>query len=186
MLPRSQAESVRHWNAVCDLLGDAPATPETDRLNLQACTQLLTGGWLLGMEDAEAQQLFERGRGIAESRDDPASLARLTYGYSLTIVSKGRLRENLELKREVVRLAERAGDPETQAVGSLGVLLACLFCGELDEAERAWALYESLAPADPAWVSDFGVFAPNSERPGVPGLARRRAWPLRRGAATSS
>ncbi len=165
LLPRSQAECARHWNAVCDLLEDAPATPETDALNLQARTQILLGSWQLGMDDAEAQRLFEGGRRIVSSRDDPAGLARLIQGYGVALVSKGRLRESLELMREVARLAEQVGDPEMQAAGSYEVTAGCLFCGELDEAERAAAPYESLAPADPAWVSEFGRFALNAFMP---------------------
>ena len=165
LLPRSMAECARHWNAVCDLLDDAPATPETDALDLQARTQLLMGAWQLGMEDAEAQRLLERGRRIAESRDDPVGLARLIHGYGVAILSKGHLRESLELMREIARLAKQAGDPEMQAAGSYEVTAGCLFCGELDEAERAAAPYESLAPTDPAWVSEFGHFALNAFMP---------------------
>ena len=164
VLMRSQTDSARHWNAVYDLLEDAPATPETDALNLQACAQLLMGGWQLGMEDAEAQRLLERGRRIAERRDDPAALARLIHGYGNAILSKGRLREFLELMREVARLAEQAGDPEMQAVGSAELSISGLYCGELDEAERAAAPYESLAPADPAWDQmglRFNTFMPS-------------------------
>ena len=94
-------------------------------------------------------------RRIAKGRrDEPAALARLIHGYANTLLSKGRLREALELIREATRLAEQAGDTEMQALAISQVGMVCLFCGELDEAEHAAAPYESLAPADPAWMSD--------------------------------
>jgi adenylate cyclase len=71
------SEGFRHWDRVRSLVRTLPQTEETSRLGATACLGVLRLGWRLGMPMAEAGDVFEEGRRLADAAGDVPALAAL-------------------------------------------------------------------------------------------------------------
>ena len=68
---------MRHWRRIRELLHGIPATEETLRLRLRACSGILGIGWRLFLSTEEADRLLAEGREIAERLGDRTALLHL-------------------------------------------------------------------------------------------------------------
>ena len=69
--------ALMHWKRIRELDPDLPPGAEAYPLRIGARTMLLTLGWRLGEDVAEAREVFEEGKALAEGAGDSASLAML-------------------------------------------------------------------------------------------------------------
>ena len=108
-------EGVRHWQHVRRLLRPLPRTPEALQLGITACVGNLNLCWRLGTPLAEATDIFEEGRLLAEEAGDVRAQAALhgTYGAALGLVG-GDSDDYVRFTREAVRLADETGDQGLQ------------------------------------------------------------------------
>jgi class 3 adenylate cyclase/tetratricopeptide (TPR) repeat protein len=101
--------ALRHWRAVRDHTGAFPPDPEAEGLALAACVGILNIGPRHGLNEAEAQLLFDEGRTLATHRDDRRSLARLLLVFGQFRGFSGDVTQAIELSREAAALAEGVG-----------------------------------------------------------------------------
>ena len=69
--------ALTHWKRIRELDPDLPPGAEAYPLRIGARTMVLTLGWRLGEDVAEAREVFEEGKALAEGAGDHASLAML-------------------------------------------------------------------------------------------------------------
>jgi class 3 adenylate cyclase/tetratricopeptide (TPR) repeat protein len=75
------ADGRQHLRKVWPLLAHVPTSPATLRLELTSSIALLELGRIDGIEEMEAEELFQRARGVAELLDEPAGHAFLLFSY---------------------------------------------------------------------------------------------------------
>jgi class 3 adenylate cyclase/tetratricopeptide (TPR) repeat protein len=167
------AEGVRHWERVRGLVRTLPHTRENSQLGATACLANLGLVWRLGTSTAEAADIFEEGRRLAEESGDVRTLAALhgNYGGVLGIVD-GDSDEYLRYAREATRLADQTDDQGLQLAERSYWAFACLFAGRLGEGIEACDTACKRPPADPALGREFTGYSP------FLGLLNAQAWIL--------
>src|SRR6185436_8637434 len=79
------AEGLRHWDRVRNLTRNLARTEETRQLGVVACQGVLGLGWRLGTSTAEATEVFEEGRQLAEASGNLRALAALNGTYACVL-----------------------------------------------------------------------------------------------------
>jgi tetratricopeptide (TPR) repeat protein len=127
-------EALRHWQRVRTLLDPLPAAAVTCELGLRARTGILSLGWRLGIDEAEASALLAEGRAPAGWAREPHLLVRLIVGYGAIRLWDGGLDEAIERSEEAVRLADEAGETGCRLAACICLSYAHLLTGRLREA----------------------------------------------------
>ena len=155
------AEGVRHWERVRSLLRTLPHTRENLQLGATACLGNLGLVWRLGAPTAEAAEIFEEGRCLAEESSDVRTLAALhgVYACALGVVG-GDSDEYLRYSREATRLADQTEDQGLQLAERGFLAWACLFAGRLVEGIEVCDAACQRLPADPALGAEFTGYSP--------------------------
>jgi len=112
---RNSYAARRHWERLLDLVGDEPDSPEQARTALLACGQLMWLAISLGVDFAQATELYRRGRLLAAGLDAPDLEAQLVAFYNTVANFSGNISIAVELAEEALHLATRATDPLTFA-----------------------------------------------------------------------
>jgi class 3 adenylate cyclase/tetratricopeptide (TPR) repeat protein len=167
------AEGMRHWEHVRRLLRPLPHTQETLQLGVTACVGNLNLSWRLGTPLAEATDIFEEGRLLAEEAGDVRAQAALhgTYGCALGLVG-GDSDDYVRYSREAVRLADRTEDQGLQIAQRAYLGFASTFAGRLAEGLESCETACRTLPADPALGAEFTGYSP------FLGILMTRAWLL--------
>ncbi len=131
---RNPNEGLRRWRRVCELLEQAPASPEAAALAVRARTKILTLGARLGLTAHEARRIFDEGRAYALSAGDPRRRALLYLAYAQSRSFVGDAEEGLELTREAARDAERCGDADLLRRLQVGLAWSVFTAGRFREA----------------------------------------------------
>jgi tetratricopeptide (TPR) repeat protein len=139
------AESLRRWHKVRALLAQAGVSPETTSLRMQACRGILSAYWRVG--GSEVDSVFTEGKALAEQTGDLRSLAILFNLYGNAKGAPGDLRAYHEHASEALRLAERTGDPLTEAMIASDAHPFC-WTGRLQETVRLAEKAIALGPED--------------------------------------
>jgi class 3 adenylate cyclase/tetratricopeptide (TPR) repeat protein len=110
--PLHPAEAMHHWGRVRELLAGLKDSPEAVALDFEACVQILTFGWRVGISEQEERAAFAAGRELAERAGDARMLGRIVLPYATTEGITGNLPACLELVDEIGELAEEVEEPE--------------------------------------------------------------------------
>jgi len=103
-------ELLSHWRSVRRLARKAGSNPELLPLGATACARILALGWRLGLEKAEAEELFEEGCARAEKDSNLALRSVVTGSYGAQLgINWGSASQYLHYTNEATRLAEEAG-----------------------------------------------------------------------------
>ncbi len=169
------AEGVRHWERVRSLLRPLPHTMETLQLGVTACVGNLNLAWRLGTPTAEATDIFEEGRRLAEEVGDVRTQAALhgTFGAALGLVG-GDSDAYVHHTSEAVRLADQTDDQGLQIAERSFLGFACTFAGRLAEGLESCETACRTLPADPALGVEFTGYSP------FLGILMTHAWILAR------
>jgi adenylate cyclase len=129
------------------LLGEEPASPKCDQLELKLETMLgLQLQTTKGYAAPEAQQAYERARRLCGESAEPATLFPVVWGLWLLHKVRSELTTAQRLAEELAELARRLNDPDLalQAHQALGMTAFCRGHGEasLSHVEQAVALYD--------------------------------------------
>jgi class 3 adenylate cyclase/tetratricopeptide (TPR) repeat protein len=137
-------EALRHWRRVRELAPGLADERERSALGLAACHQLLALGWRMGGSEAEAREVFEEGRALAEQSGEHRELALLVGRYGQVCTNQGSATDGVRYGEEAVRLAETCGDPALLAALRSILCFAYMTAGDcrrlLDTADRVLAL----------------------------------------------
>ena len=107
--------SMRHWHRVRELAEELPADAATLSTGAVACSRILMIGWRLSSTDAEAQQLFEDGKRLAEAAGNKALMAGLYLGYGVVRgVGLANADDYLTYTTEASNIAKELDDFELQ------------------------------------------------------------------------
>jgi len=167
------AEGVRHWEQVRRLLRPIAHTDETLRLAIKACVGNLNLSWRLGTPIADATEIFEEGRRLAEEAGAVRAQAALhgTYGCALGLVG-GDSDEYARYAREATRLADQTDDQGLQIAQRAFLGYGCTFAGRLAEGLASCETACRTLPADPALGMEFTGYSP------FLGILNTQAWML--------
>jgi adenylate cyclase len=159
---RDLSETLRHWQRVRELAAGLPETEETVGLRVLACVATLrVGAWRLGLgfSDREVEELYAEGRSLAERSGNPALLGAIGSAYTGRLLTLGRLREVLELDRELRRLADASGDRGRRAgarlLGAYAGYSTGRLAGALEHSEQG----EEIAEGDLSLGTDSVGFS---------------------------
>jgi tetratricopeptide (TPR) repeat protein len=166
-------EGLRHWEHVRRLLRPLPHTPEALQLGIAACVGNLNLCWRLGTPLAEATDIFEEGRLLAEEAGDVRAQAALhgTYGCALGLVG-GDSGDYVRYSREAIRLADRTDEQGLQIAERAYLGFASTFAGCLTEGLESCETACRTLPADPALGVEFTGYSP------FLGILMTQAWLL--------
>jgi class 3 adenylate cyclase/tetratricopeptide (TPR) repeat protein len=169
------AEGVRHWEHVRRLLRPLPHTRETLQLGVTACVGNLNLAWRLGTPTADATEIFEEGRRLAEEVGDVRTQAALygTFGAALGLVD-GDSDAYVHHSREATRLADQTDDQGLQIAQRSFLGFATTFAGRLAEGLESCETACRTLPADPALGVEFTGYSP------FLGILMTHAWILAR------
>jgi class 3 adenylate cyclase/tetratricopeptide (TPR) repeat protein len=106
LLKSDASESRAHWRRVLALVASLEATPEWQRLELEAADNLLSNGWRFGDVGEEERRLAARGIALAEQLRDRDTLSSITWGYAISLSCDGQIEAAEEPARRAVDLAE--------------------------------------------------------------------------------
>jgi adenylate cyclase len=154
-------EGLRHWERVRRLVRPLSHTPEALQLGIAACVGNLNLCWRLATPLAEATDVFEEGRLLAEAAGDVRAQAALhgTYGCALAVVG-GDSDDYVRYSREAVRLADRTEDQGLQIAQRAYLGFASTFAGRLCEGLESCETACRTLPADPALGAEFTGYSP--------------------------
>jgi class 3 adenylate cyclase/tetratricopeptide (TPR) repeat protein len=166
-------EGLRHWEHVRRLVRPLPHTPEALQLGIAACVGKINLCWRLGTPLAEATDIFEEGRRLAEEAGDVCAQAALhgTYGCALGLVG-GDPDDYVRYSREAIRLADRTGEQGLQIAQRAYLGFASTFAGRLAEGLESCETACRTLPADPALGVEFTGYSP------FLGILMTQAWLL--------
>jgi class 3 adenylate cyclase/tetratricopeptide (TPR) repeat protein len=133
---RNLEETLRHWQRVRDLLVALPESDETEEtisLQLGACTQIVIGGWRMGLSERAVEALYEEGCALAERSGNQLLLVALRGIYGARLCSVGKIPEALAMNGETIELADRVGLPEMRTASRVIATYTSYLVGRLEE-----------------------------------------------------
>src|SRR3989441_1103098 len=146
---RDPADGVRHCRRVTTLLAAVPESRETLMLELTSRIALLEIGRIAGIEEREAQDLFEEARAVVERLGDRGGHAFLLTSYGRLCGLAGDVAQYLACAERAAELAEGSDDAALAFEMHAVLAHAQLAVGRLDAAraiaERALAELARLA-----------------------------------------
>jgi tetratricopeptide (TPR) repeat protein len=132
------ASAVRHWERVCQLLGQLPDTLERLSLAAAARAQVLWIEARRGADQERARTLYEQARDLAERAGDLSSLARSRYAYASFRFYAGEP-PDYDMARQALADAERSGDLEVRIAARWACAVFGFFANDCAEAARLCA-----------------------------------------------
>jgi class 3 adenylate cyclase/tetratricopeptide (TPR) repeat protein len=155
--------ALRHWQRIRELDPDLPEGPEADGTRAGARVMILAMGWRLGADVADARQVFEEGRALAERLGDKATLAMLhgTLGISEATCG-GNVSEYVRLAEEAQRIGEEIGEPNLRAAAATAPMYAFWLAGRHDEALASLDRVLELTADDPQLGAGIVVANPRA------------------------
>ena len=109
-------QATTHWRKVGELSATLQPLHAALQLGAQACEGIIRVGSQLGLQEAEAEELFDEGMKLARQAKDPHRMGGLLIESILLRFHKGKASEALEPLSEVLAMAQRENDPEGQNV----------------------------------------------------------------------
>jgi class 3 adenylate cyclase len=163
------AETVLHWEAVCDRLGNDPAPGEATELVLRAKAGLIVRGVREGRERAQLERLMGEARELATRSGDAENLARALVPAAYQGILRGQIREQQALIDEVYGLRDTISDR--------GLLAALIYMKALHAFMSAVASREAIALLEEALALIGGDDDLGREYTGTrPAITCRALW----------
>jgi adenylate cyclase len=160
--------ALAHWKRIRELDPDLPPGAEAYPLRIGARSMVLTMGWRLGQDVAEAREVFEEGKALAEGAGDSASLAILHGALGIIEATcAGNVPEYVRLVEEVRQLAEEVEDPDLRVAAATAPMYAYYLAGRFEDALTSLDRLLELTADDPqrgagivlgnprAWATSF-------------------------------
>jgi class 3 adenylate cyclase/tetratricopeptide (TPR) repeat protein len=155
------AEALEHLRRARASLESLPPGPVPDAMLLAVFAQVLFHGWRSGIDEAEAKDVYERGRALADASPDPQWVGLITGTYAGVRGVTGAIMEALDLSREAW---ESLGDsPEVAAprlVLQVNFMYFQFVAGKWREALAVFEDVLSHPPDDPTLGIDLIGFSP--------------------------
>jgi class 3 adenylate cyclase/tetratricopeptide (TPR) repeat protein len=115
MFMRDPAYTLEHAQKVREFLAEAPESPETLELRIDALRFILVSGSLLGLEEDGFARLVEEGNALLLRSGDARTHALFLLGTGAALLLARRLRAALLPLEQAVARADESGDPELRA-----------------------------------------------------------------------
>jgi class 3 adenylate cyclase/tetratricopeptide (TPR) repeat protein len=171
---KDPSAALEHWKRIRELDPNLPPGPEAYPLRTGTRTMILNMGWRLGEDVAQAREVFEEGKALAEEAGDRAALPLLHGLLGITEATcAGNVPEYVRLVEESVRLAGAIEDPNLiedrnlRVVAATGPMYAYSLAGRFEEALASLDRVLELTADDPqagagivvanprAWATSF-------------------------------
>jgi class 3 adenylate cyclase/tetratricopeptide (TPR) repeat protein len=157
-----------HWKRIRELDPDLPPGAEAYPLRIGARTMVLTLGWRLGEDVAEARELFEEGNALAEGAGDHASLAMLQGALGIIEATcAGNVPEYVRRADEASRVSDRIEDLDLRVAAATAPMYAYYLAGRYEDSLASLDRVLELTADDPqagagivlgnprAWATSF-------------------------------
>jgi adenylate cyclase len=155
------AEATRRWRAALGHLAAVPADDDGRRIAIRCYNRLIRYGARRGMELPEAERLYAEARAVAETLNDPAPLATVTYAYGSTMLWQGAVNEAGRLYLEAARFADRSDDAGLRAACWCAVAMASSFwTGSMSDGLEAGKTVIALCGDDASLGSNLLGYSP--------------------------
>ena len=142
--------ALTHWRRIRELDPELPPGAEAYPLRIGARTMVLTLGWRMGEDVAQAREVFEEGRALAEGAGDHASLAMLNGALGLVEATcAGNIAEYERRADEANRVLDRIEDPDLQVAATTALMYAYYLSGRFDDGLAALDRVLELTAEDP-------------------------------------
>jgi tetratricopeptide (TPR) repeat protein len=123
---------------------------ERSRLDLAACTQILSRGWRGGLSSDQLAECFEHGQTLARAANDRVALARLTAAYgTFRGLAGGSYDDHVRYACEAVSIADEVGDRRLSVAVGSHYAFARMFQGRPHEVLSACDAVLGLVGDDP-------------------------------------
>jgi predicted ATPase/class 3 adenylate cyclase len=132
MYLKDPVHTLPHAQKVRELLAEAPESPETLELRIEALRLILVSASHLGLEEAEFARLVEEGNALLSRSGDARAHALFLFSTGVALVFAGRLRAGLSTVEQGVARADETGDAEVRARARIALALAHVFGGSSD------------------------------------------------------
>jgi predicted ATPase/class 3 adenylate cyclase len=133
-------------NDLLAVLAAAPPSPDRLREEITLRTSLARGMLAVRGYTEEVEQNYERALALARETGDPPQRAPVVRSLASFYFYRGEFDRSAELGRELIELANAAGDPALQVDGELVYGASLAFLGDvatgMSHLERAVALFE--------------------------------------------
>jgi tetratricopeptide (TPR) repeat protein len=132
MYMKDVVHTLQHAQKACELLAEAPESPETLELRIDALRFILVSASFLGLEEAEFARLVEEGNALLLRSGDAREHAVFLHGTGSALVVTGRLRAGLLALEQAVARADESGYSDLRAVARHTLALAHSVGGSSD------------------------------------------------------
>jgi class 3 adenylate cyclase/tetratricopeptide (TPR) repeat protein len=155
--------ALSHWKRIREMDEDLPSGAAAYPLRVGARVMALTMGWRLGMDVAEARELFEEGMQLAEPAGDTASQAMLqgTLGV-IEGTCAGNVPEYVRRVEEGTRILDQVEDPALRVAAATAPMYAYHLAGRAEEALASLDRVLELTADDPQLGAGIGVGNPRA------------------------
>jgi adenylate cyclase len=132
MYLKDPVHAVQHAQKVRELLAEAPESPETLELRIDALRVILVSASLLGLEETEFARLVEEGNALLSRSGDARAHALFLFGTGAALATAGRLRAALPILEQAVARADETGDAEVRALARAPLAVVHVVDGSSD------------------------------------------------------
>jgi class 3 adenylate cyclase/tetratricopeptide (TPR) repeat protein len=130
--PSDCKQGVAHWQKVRRLAAALPEDSEALEHQLVACQRWLAFVWRLGVSEVEIDEVFEEGRTVGKKLGDPDALLLLYAGLSPVLVTKGLVRQAMDVAANAFELRARAKSPAAERLAHDLMADSIFWSGEVD------------------------------------------------------
>jgi class 3 adenylate cyclase/tetratricopeptide (TPR) repeat protein len=132
MFMKDPVHTLPHAQKVRELLAEAPESPETLELRIDALRFILVSASFLGLEEAEFAKLVEEGNALLSRSGDARAHALFLFGTGAALLVAGRRRAALPILEQAVARADESGDATVRALARSPLALSYAFSDSID------------------------------------------------------
>jgi hypothetical protein len=152
-------EAVQHWRRVLACT-EGCEEDEAAALVAEACCEMQSVGWRLGLPDDELRALLTRCRAACARLDDPATLGHALYLYAISCNFRGAWQEGVAPLEEALAIGQRLRNTRIEVGVRTTLQDRGVFSGDFHEAHEQCDRVIALVGEDPhhMYIPTFSSF----------------------------
>ena len=161
-------EAAHHWRRVLACT-QGSEEDEAGILAAEACAEMQTVGWRLGLPDEDLRAILARCRAACARLGDRTKLGHALYWYAVNCNFRGAWNESAESLEEALAIARELGDTRIEAGVRCTLQDRAFFSGDLHEAHEQCERVIALVGEDPhhMYVPTFSSFLESLSKRGM-------------------
>jgi class 3 adenylate cyclase len=162
------AEAAHHWRRVLACT-EGREEEEAAALAAEACYEMQTVGWRLGLPDEELRVILARCRSACARLDDPTMLGHALNWYAVNCNFRGAFVESADPLEEALAIGQKLSDTRIEAGVRCTMQDRALYLGDLEVAHEECERVMALVGEDPhhMYVPTFSSFLESLGKRGI-------------------